>query len=67
MIAVENRYLSVRELADRLRVAPGTVYRLVRNGQLPFVRLGGPGSSLRFSARELERWLSNTSARNPDA
>lgn len=44
--------LTVREVADRLRLHPGTVYRLARAGALPSLRVG---RSIRFQADEIER------------
>ena len=42
------RVLTVRELADYLRVHPTTVYRLLRSSQLPAFRVG---SDLAFQHR----------------
>jgi excisionase family DNA binding protein len=49
--------LTVAEVAQRLRVSKGTVYKLVRTGVIPTVQLGGPGSSLRIDSAELQAWL----------
>ncbi len=43
-------FLTVSEVADRMRVSKMTVYRLVHSGELPAVRFG---RSFRVSAR---RW-----------
>ena len=46
--------LRVGELAGLLHVSPGTVYRLVRDGELPGVRVGG---QWRFRREDCEGWL----------
>jgi excisionase family DNA binding protein len=58
MLATEHTLLTVREVARYLRVDTGTVYRLIRNGELRVMQLGGPGHSLRIAKDELEEWLS---------
>jgi excisionase family DNA binding protein len=47
------RVLTVRELADYLRVNPSTIYRLLKMKQLPAFRIG---SDWRFNLEEIERW-----------
>ncbi|MGH2748221.1 MAG: helix-turn-helix domain-containing protein [Actinomycetota bacterium] len=37
---ITGRFLTVGEIARRLRVSNMTVYRLVRSGRLPAVRIG---------------------------
>jgi len=46
--------LRVGELAGLLHVSAGTVYRLVRQGALPAVRVGG---QWRFRREDCEWWL----------
>jgi excisionase family DNA binding protein len=36
-----KRYLSVRQICERLPVCKSLVYRLVRDGEIPSARLGG--------------------------
>ena len=45
--------LSVKELAEYLRVHPSTIYRLLRARQLPAYKLG---RDWRFNLEEIERW-----------
>ena len=52
---VASVLLTVRELADYLRVHPTTVYRLLRAKQLPGFRVG---SEWRFSIEVIDRWRS---------
>lgn len=48
------RLMTLREVAEYLRVHPGTVYRLVKSGQLPAARVG---RDLRFDTRLVEQWI----------
>jgi excisionase family DNA binding protein len=52
-----QRLLTVPEVAERLRLSKGTVYKLIRTEVLPAVQLGANGSSLRVRSDELEAWL----------
>ena len=52
---VESAYFSVLELATYLGVSRHTAYALVREGQVPAVRIGG---QYRIPRAELERQLS---------
>ncbi len=40
MYAVDEEYLSIAEAATRLRVAPSTIRRWIREGDVPAYRLG---------------------------
>jgi excisionase family DNA binding protein len=55
-----GRLLTVREVADRLRVSRATVYRLVQAGALPVLRIS---NSIRVPAESLNGMLS--CLRNP--
>ena len=54
MAEAEDRLLTVRECAERLRRSTKWVYRRVKT--LPFARCLGPRSWV-FSQRGLEKWL----------
>jgi len=50
--------LTVGEVSRRLAISPNSVYRLVRSGELPALRLGeGRNASLRFDPGEFDHWL----------
>lgn len=52
--------LSVKEVAERLRCSPVTIYRLIkRDAGPPFFRIG---SDYRFIAEEVDRWAKTKSA-----
>jgi excisionase family DNA binding protein len=53
----KSEWLSVREVAEELRCSEPTVWRRIREGQLPAVRLGGRGSALRIPRAGLQAWL----------
>jgi excisionase family DNA binding protein len=55
----DHALLRVGELAGLLHVSPGTVYRLVRRGELPGVRVGG---QWRFRREDCEGWLDGRAA-----
>jgi excisionase family DNA binding protein len=46
--------MTTREVLRYLRVTPRTVYRLIREGDLPAVRMGG---RWRFRRDDIEAWL----------
>jgi excisionase family DNA binding protein len=52
--AAMPEYLTVSEVAQQLRLAEGTVYRLVARGRLPAVRLG---RAIRFDPQQVARTL----------
>jgi excisionase family DNA binding protein len=50
--------LTIREVADYLKVTQRTLYRLVQEGALPAFKVG---NSWRFRREDLERWISEQS------
>jgi excisionase family DNA binding protein len=49
--------LTVKEAAAQLRVHPMTVRKMITDGRIPAVQLGGPGTSIRIDPAELDAWL----------
>jgi excisionase family DNA binding protein len=49
--------LTPSEAAIALRVSVHTIYRLCRVGDLPSIRLAGPGSSIRVPAAAIDELL----------
>lgn len=45
--------LTVKELAEYLKVHPSTIYRLLKRGQLRAFKVG---SDWRFNVEEIDRW-----------
>ena len=50
----DGQLLSVDEVARHLKVNPTTVYRLVRQGQIPGFKVG---DQWRFSQEMLDSWM----------
>jgi excisionase family DNA binding protein len=50
--------LTIREVADYLKVTERTLYRLVQEGKLPAFKVG---NSWRFRREDLDRWISEQS------
>ena len=55
----EQRLLTVREVAERLRSSPETVRRWLRQGKLRGFRPGGTKLGYRVPESELQRFLHN--------
>ena len=56
----EQRLLTVREVAERIRSSPETVRRWLRQGKLHGFRLGGTKLGYRVPEGELERFLAES-------
>jgi excisionase family DNA binding protein len=56
-VATSTEFLSPSEGARRLGLSRSTVHRRIAAGDLPAVRLGEDGSTLRVRTKELEDWL----------
>lgn len=52
-------FLTTEEVLSWLKVTPRTIYRLIRTGELPAVRVG---RQWRFRRADLENWLATHSA-----
>jgi excisionase family DNA binding protein len=52
-----REYLTVADVAAELACSEPTVRRRIRDGEIPAVRLGGPGSPVRIPRAGLEAWL----------
>ena len=57
---VPGGLLTVSEVANAMRVSNMTVYRLIKNGELPAVRVG---KNYRLRETDLERFLEERSVR----
>lgn len=54
-----SAFLTTEDVLGYLRVTPRTIYRLIRSGALPAVRIG---RQWRFRRSDLDRWLDQQSA-----
>ena len=50
---IASDVMTVREVADYLKVKDRTIYRLVSSGEMPGFKVGG---SWRFRKAEIDRW-----------
>jgi excisionase family DNA binding protein len=57
---VPSNLLTVAEVAQAMRVSNMTVYRLIKSGEMPAVRVG---NSYRIREAEVERYLAARSVR----
>jgi excisionase family DNA binding protein len=48
--------MTTSELAEYLKVSQSTIYKLLRNGSVPFLRLG---SGFYFERREINKWIAD--------
>ena len=58
----EQRLLTVREVAERLRSSPETVRRWLRQGRLRGFRPGGAKLGYRVPESELQRFIASQSS-----
>jgi excisionase family DNA binding protein len=57
---VGDRLLTVSEVAATMRVSNMTVYRLIKSGQLPAIRVG---KNFRIRESDVDRYLSDRSVK----
>jgi len=62
--ASPSPFMTVGDLARYLKVSYRTIYRLRRNGQLPFLKLG---SGFRFHRLEINKWIAEQQLKYADA
>lgn len=58
-----DRLWTVAEVADHMRVSNMTVYRLIKSGELPAIRVG---KNYRIRARDLDAYLDAAATVRPD-
>lgn len=52
-------FLTTEEVLGYLNTTPRTIYRLIRNGELPAIRIG---RQWRFRRADLDRWVERQAA-----
>jgi excisionase family DNA binding protein len=62
--AVEGGILTIREVADYLKVTERTIYRLAAAKKMPAFKIGG---SWRFSRQDIDSWIKQQSMEGLDA
>ena len=58
---VKNDLITVADVAVWLQLNPQTIYRKCKAKQIPFQRIGTGRTSIRFSQKDLEKWLTKSS------
>ena len=58
LYAVPSRLMTVRDLSEYLHVHISTIYRMVRQREIPAFRIG---SDWRFNIESVDRWCSDQS------
>lgn len=53
---MDNEILTIREVAEYLKLAEKTVYRIVAEGKIPAFKVGG---AWRFRKGEILRWIAD--------
>lgn len=56
-LSTTTRFLTVKEVADLMRVSSMTVYRLIKAGDLPVTRIGA--HSYRLSEGDIDAYLAS--------
>ena len=59
---MNDEIMTLKEVAEYLKLAEKTAYRLAAEGKLPGFKVGG---SWRFKREEVERWIEQKSKRKP--
>ena len=54
--------MTVSDLAEYLKVSDSTIYRLLRNGHIPFSLKRG--NCFYFHRHEIDRWIAEQQAKN---
>lgn len=54
--------MTVDEVAAYLNLTPSTVYRMVSRKELPALRIGVAGRTVRFHRKDILQWVSNISS-----
>lgn len=62
--AVDDRLLSVEEVAAYLNLAVGTIYNRVSRNEIPHVKLG---RSVRFRRTDIDAWVESQASTPNDA
>ena len=60
---MNDRLLTVRELAEYLRVNPFTVYRWIAKNRIPHLRVG---RTLRFRLEDIDEFMRERGHKKPD-
>lgn len=51
---MDNGFLTISEVAEKMKVSPSWIYKKCKAGIMPHVRIGG---MLRFVEKDVEVWI----------
>ena len=57
--AMQNRWMTLQEVAEYLQLSKDMIYRLAQNGRIPASKVG---SRWRFRRERIDRWMENMAA-----
>lgn len=60
---MNDEIMTLKEVAEYLKLAEKTAYRLAAEGKLPGFKVGG---SWRFKASDIDRWIEEQKKRNTE-
>lgn len=61
-MAIENKFITIKEVAEYLGYSVGYLYKLVSKREIPFYQ--PTGSKILFDKEEIEKWVKNGSHEN---
>ena len=61
-MAIENKFITIKEVAEYLGYSVGYLYKLVSKKEIPFYQ--PTGSKILFDKEEIEKWVKNGSHEN---
>jgi excisionase family DNA binding protein len=56
-----SKLLTITEVAERLRLTSQTIYKMIKRGTLPAIRVG---SQWRIPVEKIEQWLESQGAKS---
>ena len=66
MLAVDEQYWTMDEVAERLKVSRRTINRLAASGALPVIRIAAQSGAVRVAESDLRRFLEERRTRPPN-
>lgn len=53
---IPKRYLNIDEVASYLEISSTTIYSMVQERSIPFIKLGGK-KLIRFDVKAIDKWM----------
>jgi len=58
-----ERLLRINEVAKLLNINPVTLYQMVGNDEIPHIRMGKRGRTIRFEPKVIDEWVKGKAVR----